>query len=147
MATRISQLVWLPVRRVCSQHQDLIADSAYDLAMARPYSEVPGPTPMPLIGNTWRLLPIIGRYIGNVALSNTTTIHLLPHPLQFTVHAPSYPSGLHGQRAHWTSTMKPYGGMEADLHAFLTLALKARPAVNFPPFSLYPRERAKLPVA
>jgi hypothetical protein len=43
--------------------------------------------------------------------------------------------------------MKPYGGMEADLHAFLTLALKARPAVNFPPFSLYPRERAKLPVA
>jgi len=31
-------------------------------SLARPYSEVPGPTPLPLIGNTWRLLPYVGQY-------------------------------------------------------------------------------------
>ncbi|XP_055381760.1 probable cytochrome P450 301a1, mitochondrial [Condylostylus longicornis] len=27
-----------------------------------PYSEVPGPKPIPILGNTWRLMPIIGQY-------------------------------------------------------------------------------------
>lgn len=31
-----------------------------ELLTARPYSQVPGPTPWPIIGNTWRMLPIIG---------------------------------------------------------------------------------------
>lgn len=31
-----------------------------DLITAKPYSQVPGPTPWPIIGNTWRMLPIIG---------------------------------------------------------------------------------------
>ncbi|KAF2885238.1 hypothetical protein ILUMI_20930 [Ignelater luminosus] len=35
---------------------------------ARPYSEVPGPKSLPILGNTWRLLPIIGQYeISDVA--------------------------------------------------------------------------------
>ncbi|VVC39837.1 Cytochrome P450,Cytochrome P450, E-class, group I [Cinara cedri] len=29
---------------------------------AKPYSQVPGPTPWPVIGNTWRMLPVIGPY-------------------------------------------------------------------------------------
>ncbi|KAF5274300.1 hypothetical protein FQR65_LT04418 [Abscondita terminalis] len=29
---------------------------------AKPYSKVPGPKPVPILGNTWRLLPIIGQY-------------------------------------------------------------------------------------
>ncbi|XP_011568545.3 probable cytochrome P450 301a1, mitochondrial [Plutella xylostella] len=29
---------------------------------ARPYSEVPGPRPIPILGNTWRMVPIIGQY-------------------------------------------------------------------------------------
>ncbi|PNF21414.1 hypothetical protein B7P43_G15326 [Cryptotermes secundus] len=29
---------------------------------ARPYSEVPGPKPLPLVGNTWRFLPFIGDF-------------------------------------------------------------------------------------
>lgn len=34
----------------------------------RPYSEVPGPKPVPILGNTWRLLPIIGQYqVSDVA--------------------------------------------------------------------------------
>lgn len=31
-----------------------------ELITAKPYSQVPGPTPWPIIGNTWRMLPIIG---------------------------------------------------------------------------------------
>ncbi|KAJ9592494.1 hypothetical protein L9F63_015910 [Diploptera punctata] len=29
---------------------------------ARPYSEVPGPKPLPVVGNTWRFLPYIGNF-------------------------------------------------------------------------------------
>ncbi|XP_045479873.1 probable cytochrome P450 301a1, mitochondrial [Harmonia axyridis] len=28
----------------------------------KPYSEIPGPKPLPFLGNTWRLLPVIGQY-------------------------------------------------------------------------------------
>ncbi|XP_043948137.1 probable cytochrome P450 49a1 isoform X2 [Drosophila biarmipes] len=31
-------------------------------AAVRPYSEVPGPYPLPLIGNSWRFAPLIGTY-------------------------------------------------------------------------------------
>lgn len=38
------------------------------LQEAKPYSEIPGPRPIPLLGNTWRLLPFIGQYdISDVA--------------------------------------------------------------------------------
>nr|XP_029732297.1 probable cytochrome P450 301a1, mitochondrial [Aedes albopictus]XP_029732298.1 probable cytochrome P450 301a1, mitochondrial [Aedes albopictus]XP_029732299.1 probable cytochrome P450 301a1, mitochondrial [Aedes albopictus] len=39
------------------------------LENARPYSEVPGPKPLPILGNTWRVFPIIGQYkISDVAM-------------------------------------------------------------------------------
>uniref|UniRef100_A0A1B6H313 Cytochrome P450 n=2 Tax=Cuerna arida TaxID=1464854 RepID=A0A1B6H313_9HEMI len=38
------------------------AQTVCDTDLARPYSEVPGPRPLPLLGNTWRLLPVIGQY-------------------------------------------------------------------------------------
>lgn len=31
-------------------------------ANAKPYSEVPGPRPIPILGNTWRMIPYIGQY-------------------------------------------------------------------------------------
>ncbi|XP_052744490.1 probable cytochrome P450 301a1, mitochondrial [Bicyclus anynana] len=31
-------------------------------ANAKPYSDVPGPKPIPLLGNTWRMVPIIGQF-------------------------------------------------------------------------------------
>lgn len=35
---------------------------------AKPYEEVPGPKPLPILGNTWRMFPVIGQYeIGDVA--------------------------------------------------------------------------------
>lgn len=34
----------------------------------KPYSQIPGPKPIPILGNTWRLLPVIGQYdISDVA--------------------------------------------------------------------------------
>lgn len=32
------------------------------IANAKPYSLVPGPKPIPLLGNTWRLVPVIGQF-------------------------------------------------------------------------------------
>lgn len=29
---------------------------------AKPYSQVPGPKPLPIVGNSWRFFPIIGQY-------------------------------------------------------------------------------------
>lgn len=31
-------------------------------ANAKPYSEVPGPKPIPILGNTWRMVPVIGQF-------------------------------------------------------------------------------------
>lgn len=31
-----------------------------DWSRCRPYSEIPGPKPIPLLGNTWRFIPFIG---------------------------------------------------------------------------------------
>lgn len=42
--------------------QGVIEAAVDEWSLARPYSEVPGPTPLPLIGNTWRLLPVVGQY-------------------------------------------------------------------------------------
>ncbi|KAL9914288.1 putative cytochrome P450 301a1, mitochondrial [Glossina fuscipes fuscipes] len=42
--------------------------SAAEWAIALPYNEIPGPKPIPILGNTWRLMPIIGQYtISDVA--------------------------------------------------------------------------------
>lgn len=29
--------------------------------LAKPYKTMPGPKPMPLVGNTWRFIPYIGK--------------------------------------------------------------------------------------
>lgn len=35
---------------------------------AKPYEDIPGPKPVPILGNTWRLFPVIGQYqISDVA--------------------------------------------------------------------------------
>lgn len=33
-----------------------------EFTTAKPYAEIPGPKPIPILGNTWRLLPLIGQY-------------------------------------------------------------------------------------
>lgn len=44
----------------CPHHQEL--------EHGKPYSEIPGPKPIPILGNTWRLLPVIGQYdVSDVA--------------------------------------------------------------------------------
>ena len=36
----------------------VLADTGIE--SGKPYDEVPGPKPLPLLGNTWRMLPLIG---------------------------------------------------------------------------------------
>jgi len=43
---------------------------------ARPYSAVPGPKPLPIVGNTWRFLPFIGKMCDSVTIPQL--------PLDFT---------------------------------------------------------------
>lgn len=52
---------WISTKEGRSQ-EFIDAVAADEWSVARPYSEVPGPRPLPLIGNTWRLLPVIGQY-------------------------------------------------------------------------------------
>ncbi|KAF4523554.1 hypothetical protein B566_EDAN012002 [Ephemera danica] len=60
---RCLQLQWLQPQHRCSSVQVAVQTDApvsAEWANARPYSEIPGPRPLPLIGNAWRFLPIIG---------------------------------------------------------------------------------------
>ncbi|XP_074037564.1 cytochrome P450 301B1 [Leptinotarsa decemlineata] len=47
-----------------AQAQDVIssADKLVEAGRARPYQSIPGPKPLPFLGNTWRFLPLIGDY-------------------------------------------------------------------------------------
>lgn len=40
-------------------------------AKAKPYLEIPGPRPLPILGNTWRFFPLVGQYtisdVGNIS--------------------------------------------------------------------------------
>ncbi|KAF4523551.1 hypothetical protein B566_EDAN011999 [Ephemera danica] len=60
---RVPPLHWLQSRYRCSSVQvasQTDAPVSAEWANARPYSEIPGPRPLPLIGNAWRFLPVIG---------------------------------------------------------------------------------------
>ncbi|XP_015127001.1 probable cytochrome P450 301a1, mitochondrial [Diachasma alloeum] len=55
------------VRSMCNQAISAQRECP-ELTNVRPYKEVPGPKPIPILGNTWRLFPVIGQYeIGDVA--------------------------------------------------------------------------------
>lgn len=41
----------------------------------KPYEDIPGPKPLPIFGNTWRLFPVIGQY----TISDTARISQLFH--------------------------------------------------------------------
>lgn len=38
--------------------------------LVKPYSQIPGPKELPIIGNAWRFAPIIGKSIALVILTN-----------------------------------------------------------------------------
>nr|XP_034196311.1 probable cytochrome P450 301a1, mitochondrial isoform X1 [Osmia lignaria] len=66
MIRRLSQSQDILRRSLCSgtvtsATRDCTVD--HDAAIqARPYEEIPGPRPIPILGNTWRLFPVIGQY-------------------------------------------------------------------------------------
>nr|CAD7444014.1 unnamed protein product [Timema bartmani] len=52
MSLAMSQIV----ADLCPHHHE------ENLTSARPYRDIPGPRPLPFLGNTWRLLPVVGQY-------------------------------------------------------------------------------------
>ncbi|KAF4523552.1 hypothetical protein B566_EDAN012000 [Ephemera danica] len=64
-------LHWLQPQHRCSSVQvatQVDEPVSAEWANARPYSEIPGPRPLPLIGNAWRFLPVIGTFPGSDSL-------------------------------------------------------------------------------
>lgn len=60
-------------KRRRSSIQQIVAPEGvcpYELETAKPYDQVPGPKPLPIFGNTWRLIP----YIGQIQISDFATI-------------------------------------------------------------------------
>ncbi|KRT81820.1 cytochrome P450 [Oryctes borbonicus] len=58
------------LRRHRSQAAVILDDLSVpqELPHIKPYNAIPGPKPIPILGNTWRLLPIIGQYdVSDVA--------------------------------------------------------------------------------
>lgn len=46
-----------------------------ELNSVRPYGEIPGPKPIPLLGNTWRFIPYIGNKNIYLPQLSTPSIH------------------------------------------------------------------------
>ena len=37
-------------------------EAAPSFELAKPFRDMPGPKPLPIIGNSWRFLPVVGKY-------------------------------------------------------------------------------------
>ncbi|CAH1160273.1 unnamed protein product [Phaedon cochleariae] len=66
MANKITKITKTLIRH---RSQTLLTDpetfcpaQAQEKQRAKPYSQVPGPKAIPILGNTWRLMPIVGQY-------------------------------------------------------------------------------------
>lgn len=58
---------------VCPRSVEAEAVEAVDAeeVAGLPYEQMPGPTPLPLIGNTWRLMPVVGEFNAGLAVART----------------------------------------------------------------------------
>ncbi|KAL1505572.1 hypothetical protein ABEB36_005108 [Hypothenemus hampei] len=53
---------------LCENPVKVAGTTSINSSKIKPYSEIPGPKPIPILGNTWRLFPIIGQYdVSDVA--------------------------------------------------------------------------------
>ena len=70
-----SRLARLCRREIASESLAAPSESAVDASelQVRPYEEIPGPKALPILGNTWRLFPVIGQY----TISDTARISQL----------------------------------------------------------------------
>ncbi|KAL2715969.1 hypothetical protein V1478_013645, partial [Vespula squamosa] len=70
LSSRISQLLRLSTSMCKRCKEDTLSRMLYtetctntDLEFnVKSYNEIPGPKPIPILGNTWRMLPLIGKY-------------------------------------------------------------------------------------
>ena len=57
--SKIEKLKSLTKRNIIKS-RDLSEINNSSWKQAKPYSEIPGPKPLPFVGNTWRFIPFIG---------------------------------------------------------------------------------------
>lgn len=55
----------MQIRSFAATVEPKVEDSKW--STAKPYSAIPGPKPLPLLGNTWRFVPIIGKHYKMVS--------------------------------------------------------------------------------
>lgn len=58
---------------IAAQPHPADAPAHEESLIAKPYTDIPGPKPLPILGNTWRLFPVIGQY----TISDTARISQL----------------------------------------------------------------------
>ncbi|XP_076231365.1 putative cytochrome P450 301a1, mitochondrial [Calliopsis andreniformis] len=62
---RLSLTPYILWRTFCSGAVTSTKDytvAIHNVSIPKPYEDIPGPKPIPILGNTWRLFPIIGQY-------------------------------------------------------------------------------------
>jgi len=75
---------------VTAHSPNVSAESPEDLEVnnefvtAKHYNQVPGPTPWPIIGNTWRMLPVIGTVRYKQCIFRTKFLHFSVGPYQIS---------------------------------------------------------------
>lgn len=73
----LSRVNKVGARALCSEAISSIRDvsDVQEVNHIRPYEEIPGPKPIPILGNTWRMFPVIGQY----TISDTARITQIFH--------------------------------------------------------------------
>ncbi|KAK2580062.1 hypothetical protein KPH14_012346 [Odynerus spinipes] len=70
LGARVGQLLRSNTSKGRKYRQEILSRMLYTETCAnldvevnvKPYHEIPGPKPIPILGNTWRMLPVIGQY-------------------------------------------------------------------------------------
>jgi hypothetical protein len=66
---------------------------------AKPFEDMPGPKPLPIIGNIWRFIPYIGKLLFRYVITGMLTESKTIHPFLHAIHHESDKREIY----HWNS--------------------------------------------